>query len=204
MKITASTKLTLADIDTLAHYQQQRPAMRQAIIAHKKHRRVALGSNVTLHFEDRATMKYQVLEMLRAGNLHSEEAIADELDAYNPLIPDGHNLKCTLMIEYSDASRRKAALRALVGLEHHVCIQINGHPPVPAIADEDLPRSTADKTSAVHFLRFEFTADMIAAARSGAPWVIYSGHPAYQQRVDPLPDAIASALSRDFEPDQTH
>lgn len=195
----SSRKLTLADIGTLAHYRQQRPAMRRAIIEHKRQRRVALGPNVTLHFEDRMTMKYQVLEMIRAENLSSDEAIGQELAAYNPLIPDGHNLKCTLMIEHSDAIRRKTALRELVGLEHRVYIQINGYPPVPAIADEDLQRSTTDKTSAVHFLRFEFTADMLAAARKGTHWSIYSDHPAYRHRVDPLPDAVATALSDDFE-----
>lgn len=199
-----NNKLTLADIGTLAHYLQQRPAIRQAMIAHKKRRRVALGPNVTLHFEDRLTMKYQVLEMMRAENLCSREAIAQELAAYNPLIPDGHNLKCTLMIEYSDATRRKTALRELTGLEQGVCIRIEGYPPVPAIADEDLSRSTADKTSAVHFLRFEFTEDMIAAARNGARWQIYSDHPAYRHRVDPLPDTVTNALSDDFGPGKAH
>ena len=196
----SNRKLTLADIDTLAHYRQQRPAIRRTIIEHKRHRRVALGPNVTLHFEDRATMKYQVLEMMRAENLCSDEAIRQELAAYNPLIPDGHNLKCTLMIEFSDAIRRNTALHELVGLEHQVYMQIKGCPPVPAIADEDLPRSTADKTSAVHFLRFEFTAEMLAAVRKGTRWSVYSEHPAYQHHVDPLPDAVAIALSHDFEP----
>lgn len=197
-------KLTLADIGTLAHYLQQRPAIRQAMIAHKKRRRVALGPNVTLHFEDRATMKYQVLEMMRAENLCTHEAIAQELAAYNPLIPDGHNLKCTLMIEYSDAARRKAALRELTGLERRVWIHIAGHAPVSAIADEDLSRSTAEKTSAVHFLRFEFTDDMIAAARNGARWLVYSDHPAYRHLIDPLPDSVANALSDDFKADRAH
>lgn len=200
MKSAGSNKLTLADIGTLAHYLQQRPAIRRAMIAHKKQRRVALGPDVTLHFEDRATIKYQVLEMMRVENLCRRDAILQELAAYNPLIPDGNNLKCTLMIEHCDTTRRKAALRKLVGLEHRVCIRIEGHPPVPAIADEDLSRSTADKTSAVHFLRFEFTDDMIAAARNGARWLVYSDHPCYQHRVDPLPDAIVSVLSDDFKP----
>lgn len=193
-------KLTVADIGTLHQYQQQRPALRQAIIAHKRNRRIALGPNATLHFEDYLTMKYQVQEMMRAENLHSGEEIAQELAAYNPLIPDGSNLKCTLMLEFTDENQRHVALRQLVGIEHNVSIQIEGYPPVTAIANEDQARSTSEKTSAVHFLRFEFTPGMIAAAQNGARWSIHGDHPAYQYRVDPLPDHVTRSLSRDFEP----
>lgn len=199
MNINGSRKLTLADIGTLEQYQQQRPVIRRAIIEHKRNRRVALGPNVTLHFEDLMTMKYQVQEMMRAEKLRRKEDIEQELAAYNPLVPDGTNLKCTLMIEYSDPIERQAALRNLTGLEHHISMQIEGHPPVTAIADEDLPRSTIDKTSAVHFLRFEFTAGMLAAAHSGARWSVCSDHPAYPYSVDQLPDAVVSTLRNDFE-----
>lgn len=191
-------KLTVASIGTLDQYQQQRPAIRQAIIEHKKNRRLALGPNATLHFEDTMTMKYQVQEMMRAENLRNNAAIEEELDAYNPLIPDGSNLKCTFMIEFPDENERRQALRQLINLEHHIFVQIEGFPPVAAIADEDLERSTDDKTSAVHFMRFEFSADMIEAAKNGSPWAVYSSHPAYVHRIDPLPDNIAGSLTRDF------
>jgi hypothetical protein len=191
-------KLTIASIGTLDQYQQQRPSIRLAIIEHKKNRRVALGPNATLHFEDLMTMKYQVQEMMRAENLRDPEAINDELAAYNPLIPDGCNLKCTFMIEFPDEIERRQQLRKLIGLENHVFVQIQGFEPVAPIADEDLERSTADKTSAVHFMRYEFSADMISAAKNGAGWRIYSDHPHYQHELDPLPENIARALTRDF------
>ncbi|MBC52891.1 MAG: hypothetical protein CMQ34_03555 [Gammaproteobacteria bacterium] len=193
-----SHNLTLADIGTLAQYQQRRHDIRRAMIAHKQNRRVALGPHVTLHFEDWHTMKYQVQEMMRAENLHDEQDIAQELAAYNPLIPDGNNLKCTLMIELSDPGQRQQALRKLVGLEHSIDLQIGNNAPVNAIADEDLIRTTTDKTSAVHFLRFQFTAEMIAAACAGAHWTLASRHPAYAYQVTPLPDNIVNALCRDF------
>lgn len=192
-------KLTTASVGTFDQYQQQRPAIRQAIIEHKKNRRVALGPNATLHFEDYMTMKYQVQEMMRAERLSNTAAIGEELEAYNPLIPDGSNLKCTFMIEFPDEAERRQQLKALVNLEHHVFIQIDGFEPVAPIADEDLERSTEDKTSAVHFMRYEFSPGMIHAAKKGASWIIYSDHPAYQHRVDPLPDNIASSLCRDFD-----
>ncbi len=198
MVLADPLKLTVADLSTPEQYQRQRQDIRRAMIAHKKKRRVALGPHVTLHFEDRLTMKYQVQEMMRAENLRSEQDIAQELAAYNPLIPDGSNLKCTLMIELPDAGQRQHALRQLVGLEHHINLQIEGYPAVTAIADEDLPRTTADKTSAVHFLRFEFTAEMVAAARSGASWTLSSQHPAYACQVAPLPTQLVDALCCDF------
>lgn len=194
------SKLTVADIGTLEQYRQQRHQIRQAIIEHKRNRRIALGPNVSLHFEDLLTMKYQVQEMMRAENLRSEEAIAHELATYNPLIPDGSNLKCTLMIEFSDASQRRQALRDLAGLEHSICLQVDGHPPVTGIANEDMPRSTPHRTSAVHFLRFELTADMITAARTGARWQVYSHHPAYAYRLENLPEHIRNTLCQDFDP----
>lgn len=204
MTVADSRKLTLADIGTLEQYQQQRHLIRRAMMAHKQNRRIALGPNVTLHFEDSLTMKYQVQEMMRAENLRSARDIAQELAAYNPLIPDGNNLKCTLMIEYSDAGQRQRALRELVGLEHSIDLQIEGHAPVTAIADEDMMRATADKTSAVHFLRFELTTGMIAGAFEGARWTLSSRHPAYEYQVTPLPDNIVNALRRDLTPAMDH
>lgn len=191
-------KLTLSCIGTLDQYRLLRPTIRPAVMEHKKNRRVALGPNVSLYFEDYVTMKYQVQEMMRAENLRSDAAITEELATYNPLIPDGSNLKCTLMLEFPDVNERHQALRELLGLEHQIYICIAGHQAVPAIADEDCKRSTTEKTSAVHFLRFEFDAQARASAKKGAPWAIYSDHTAYRHRVDPLPANIANALSRDF------
>jgi len=191
-------KLTVADLGTLDQYQKQRPVLRQAIIEHKKNRRVALGPHASLYFEDYMTMKYQVQEMMRAEKLRDTEAIEEEIAAYNPLIPDGRNLKATFMIEFSDEDVRRQELRKMIGIEHQIRIQIDAYEPVYPIADEDLERSTAEKTSAVHFLRFEFSDEMIAAARRGAAWSIECEHPAYLYKVDPLPENIASSLSRDF------
>lgn len=191
-------KLTVADLGTLDQYQKQRPVLRQVIIEHKKNRRVALGPHASLYFEDYMTMKYQVQEMMRAEKLRDTEAIEEEIAAYNPLIPDGRNLKATFMIEFSDEEVRRQELRKMLGIEHQIQIQIDGYAPVYPIADEDLERSTAEKTSAVHFLRFEFSDEMIAAARKGAAWSIECEHPAYLYKVDPLPENIASSLSRDF------
>ncbi|MDP2129117.1 MAG: DUF3501 family protein [Pseudohongiella sp.] len=192
-------KLTIASVGTFDQYQQRRASIRQAIIEHKKNRRVPLGPNATLHFEDYMTMKYQVQEMIRAEHLRDAGAISEELDAYNPLIPDGSNLKCTFMIEFPDEAERRQQLKLLINLEQHVFIQIDGFEPVRPVADEDLERSTEDKTSAVHFMRYEFSQEMIQAAKKGATWAIYSDHPAYQHRIEPLPDNIASSLCRDFD-----
>jgi len=145
------TKLTLASVGSLEHYLQQRPIFRQAVIAHKNNRRLALGPNATLHFEDYLTMKYQVLEMMRAERLSDAIAIQQEIDAYNPLIPDGRNLKCTLMLEFPDANERRHQLRKLIGVETSVLIQIDDFAAVAPIADEDVSRCTEEKTSAVHF-----------------------------------------------------
>lgn len=192
-------KLTIAGIGTLEQYLQQRPAMRQAIMEHKKSRRVHLGPAATLHFEDYLTMKYQVQEMMRAQQLREMAAINEELDAYNPLIPDGSNLKCTLMLEFADAAERRQQLQKLCGIEQQIFIQIEGFEAVAAIADEDLQRTSDGKTSAVHFMRYEFSPQMISAAKNGANWTIYSTHAAYQHRVEPLPELIVRSLCRDFD-----
>lgn len=181
-------------------YRQQRALIRRAMIDHKKSRRVSLGPHLTLHFEDYMTMKYQVQEMVYIEQLADEAAIQEEINVYNPLIPDGTNLKCTMMLEFPCEQERHVALRELVGVEHRIFVQVAGFKPIAAIADEDLPRSTPDKTSAVHFLRFEFSPAMIEAARRGADWAVFSDHPLYRYRISCLPPPITQSLVRDFSP----
>lgn len=194
----AMKKISIADLMSIAAYEVQRPAIRQSVMEHKKTRRVPLGPNAMLHFEDYIVMRYQVLELMRAEKITAEEDLREELEAYNPLIPDGKNLKVTFMLEYPDAEERKERLGQLVGIEELISIRINGFDPVYPIANEDLPRSTEDKTSSVHFLRFEFTDELIAAAREGADWVIRSEHLNYRYATDPLPREIVGSLLRDF------
>ena len=194
----AMKKIALADLLSLEAYEAQRPAIRQAIMDHKKTRRVPLGPNATLHFEDYMVMRYQIMELIRAEKITADDELEGELEAYNPLIPDGKNLKVTFMLEYPDEVERKERLRQLTGIEELISIQIAGFDPVFPIANEDLPRSTADKTSAVHFLRFEFTDEMIEAAKNGASWSIRSEHLNYQHTNDPVAPAIAESLLRDF------
>ncbi len=191
-------KMTVDDLGTLSAYEAKRPALRQAIIEHKKNRRLALGANASLCFEDLMTMRYQVLEMMRAEKLTDTASIQEEIDAYNPLIPDGSNLKATFMLEFPDEDERRFQLSRLVDIEHHLWLQIGTHEKCFAIADEDLERSTEQKTSAVHFLRFELSPDMIAAARAGAHWTLGCDHPAYPTLVKPLPDTLTASLMRDF------
>lgn len=191
-------KLTLACIGSLEQYEQQRAAVRPALIQHRKTRRVSLGPNSSLHFEDYMSVKYQVQEMMRAELLRDPASLADEIAVYNPLIPDGNNLKCTFMIEFSDPAERRTQLQLLHQLEQHVHIHLEGFDPVAPIADEDMARSTEQKTSAVHFLRYEFSTAMIEAAKQGANWAIFSDHPAYRHRVDRLPVQTTLSLCRDF------
>src|SRR5690606_10806561 len=150
-------KLTRNDLFSLEDYAARRPEFRRQVMAHKQNRQLPLGPNVTLHFEDRLTMHYQVQEMLRAERIFEAAGIQEELDAYNPLIPDGRNWKATFMIEFPELEERRAALTQLVGIEDQTWVHVAGHDKVFAIADEDLERDSADKTSAVHFLRFELT-----------------------------------------------
>lgn len=192
-------KLTVADLGSLEQYLALRPTVRQAIIEHKKNRRVDLGANASLYFEDYMTMKYQVQEMMRAERLRDVEAIQEEVDAYNPLIPDGSNLKATFMLEFPDENERRNKLAKLIEVEHRIWLRIDGFPKVYGIADEDLPRSTQEKTSAVHFLRFEFTAEMVDAARQRVGWSLGCDHPQYAHEVTPLPENVASSLTRDFD-----
>ncbi len=191
-------KLTLADLMPIEDYDVQRPAIRQAIMEHKQTRRVPLGPNAMLHFEDYMVMRYQVLELIRAEKITAQADLEEELEAYNPLIPDGSNLKVTFMLEYPDPVERKERLSQLIGIEELISIQIGDHDPVYPIANEDLPRSTDEKTSSVHFLRFEFTPEMIQSARDGAQWIIRSEHLNYQHQTDPLSPQISQSLLRDF------
>ena len=161
----APNMLTAQDLYSLEQYSAHRPDYKRRAVEHRKRRQIRLGQNMTLHFEDRMTVQYQIQEMLLIERTFNQQGIQDELDAYNPLIPTGTNLKATLTIEYSDPAVRAAALGRLHGVEDRVYVRVEGYKPVYAIADEDLDRSTETKTAAVHFLRFELTADMIAALR---------------------------------------
>jgi hypothetical protein len=192
-------KLTRNDLLTLEAYAEQRQDFRAKVIEHKKPRKIPLGSHVTLLFEDRLTIQYQVQEMLRVERIFETAGIEDELAAYNPLIPDGTNLKATLLIEYEDIAERKRALAELVGLEDKIWMRIGDFDLVHPIADEDLERETEAKTSAVHFLRFEFTPAMIAAAKEGADMAAGVDHSHYSAVVDPLSEATRAALVADFD-----
>jgi hypothetical protein len=171
-------KLTPADLLTLEAYARQRGEFRSRVIAHKKKRSVHLGEHLALIFEDRLSVQYQVQEMLRIERIFEGAGIQDELDAYNPLIPDGGNLKATLLIEYPDVEQRKLELVRLRHIEHAITLTVHGHAPVTAIADEDMERSNDEKTAAVHFLRFELDAAMIADWNAGAPVTLASTLPA--------------------------
>ncbi|HQR19431.1 MAG TPA: DUF3501 family protein [Burkholderiaceae bacterium] len=183
---------------TLEAYAKQRPDFRARVLAHKKNRTLRLGQHVTLIFEDELTIRYQIQEMLRIEKTFEEAGIQDELDAYTPLIPDGANLKATMMIEYEDPLLRKAELAKLKGIEDRTYVQVDGQPRVYAIADEDLERENDEKTSSVHFLRFEFAPAAIAAWKAGAAVAVGIDHPNYDVRLDEVAPQIQSALARDF------
>jgi Protein of unknown function (DUF3501) len=190
--------LTETDLMSLEAYARQRAEFRARVLAHKRDRKVRVGEHVSLLFEDRLTIQYQVQEMLRTEKIFEPEGIAEELGAYNPLIPDGANLKCTMLIEYEDAEVRKRELLRLRGIEHDVQLAVDGHAPVKAIADEDLPRSNEDKTAAVHFLRFELDAAAVADFRRGAGVTIGIDHPNYRADAR-LGDGQRKALAADFD-----
>jgi Protein of unknown function (DUF3501) len=191
-------KLTPADLESLEEYHRERAKLRAEVLAHKRNRHVEIGANVTLYFEDRLTMRYQVQEMLRAERIFETEAITEELATYNPLIPDGTNLKATMMIEYTDGAERRAALARLGGIEHAVYLEVDGHGRVFAVADEDLPRTEEDKTSAVHFLRFELEPSMCAALKGGAKLTLGVDHEQYRDEVV-APAAVAASLAADLD-----
>ncbi len=183
---------------TLEAYAKARPEYRARVIAHKRNRTVALGAHVTLTFEDELTMRYQVQEMLRVEKIFEEAGIRDELEAYNPLIPDGDNFKATMMIEYPDVDERQRMLARLIGIEDRVWMRVAGYSPVYAIADEDLDRETDAKTASVHFLRFELTREMAAALKGAAVLAAGVDHPAYRVACDALPAETVAALLCDL------
>ena len=192
------TKIARNSLLSLEDYAKQRPQIRTEAMRLKRIRSVFIGPNMTLQFENEATIRYQVQEMLRIEKTFEEEGIMDELDAYNPLIPDGSNLKCTQMIEFPDEEERKVKLAQLVNVENRTYIQIQGFDRVYAIADEDLERANSEKTSSVHFSRFEFTADMVAAIKNGAAIAMGSDHPNYNYRVDEIDPETQGSLIEDF------
>ena len=191
-------KIERESLMTLEAYAKERNAFRARVMSHKKDRTVHVGDHVTLIFEDELTMRYQIQEMLRAERIFEEQGIQEELDVYNPLIPDGRNFKATLMIEYPDVAERQVRLVVLKGIEDRVWIQVEGCERVYAIADEDLERETEEKTSSVHFLRFEIGDEMAAALKYGVGLAIGVDHPAYTAALDPVPANIRNSLVNDL------
>jgi hypothetical protein len=190
--------VTRDSLMTLEAYARSRSEIRNRVIEHKKSRKVHLGPNLTLLFEDETTIRYQIQEMLRIEKIFEEEGIQHELDAYNPLIPDGRNLKATMLIEYEDAEVRRRELARLIGIEDKVWAQVEGSPRVYAIADEDLDRENEDKTSSVHFLRFELTEDMAAALKYGVSLSVGVDHPNYTHQVAPVGADTRASLASDL------
>jgi hypothetical protein len=197
--MTTMASISRDSLLTLEAYARQRKEFRARVIAHKKNRTLHLGAHVTLIFEDELTIRYQIQEMLRIEKTFEEAGIQDELDAYTPLVPDGSNLKATMMIEYDDSVVRKRELAKLKGVEDAVYVQVDGHPKVYAIADEDLERENDEKTSSVHFLRFEFSPAMIASFKGGAAVAVGIDHVNYGARVDEVAPAVQTALAADFK-----
>ena len=190
--------ITRDTLMSLEAYAKSRKEFRARVLAHKKPRTVHLGEHVTLVFEDELTIRYQVQEMLRIEKIFEEAGIVEELSAYNPLIPDGHNFKATMLIEYEDTDERRRALATLKGIEEAVWVRAGGLAKVMAIADEDLPRENEEKTSSVHFLRFELTPDMVAALKRGAPLGIGVDHPAYKAAIPAVGQDTRRALVADL------
>ncbi len=192
-------KLRRGDLFSLEEYAGRRKAFRENVMRHKQNRQIAIGPNVTLMFEDRLTIQYQIQEMLRIEKTFEAEGINEELQVYNPLIPDGCNWKATMMVEFEDPSERAEQLARLVGIENAVWMGIVGEKQVYAIADEDLERATETKTSAVHFLRFELDQTMISRLKQGAGLSAGIDHPFYRHAIDPIPEAIRLALLADLD-----
>jgi hypothetical protein len=190
--------LTREDLFSLEEYAVERPEFRKKIIAHKKNRIVPVGPNATIHFEDSLTMQYQIQEMLRIERIFEPAGIQEELDVYNPLIPTGSNLKATFMFEWDDPEERLKWLKKLVGAEDKIWIQVEGFDKVYAIANEDLERSTEEKTSSVHFLRFELTPEMKEALKKGATLKVGIDHPEYHYEVE-VPENVRASLLEDLD-----
>jgi len=191
-------KLSPADLFSLERYARERPAIRTSVLEHKRDRQIHVGPSATWLFEDRITVQYQVQEMLRAERIFEPEGIADELAAYNPLIPDGRNWKVTLLIEFPDVTERQRELAKLRGVEDRCWVQVGAHERVFAIADEDLDRENDEKTSSVHFLRFELTPEMVAALRSGDALGVGIDHPSYRHSEPELSEAVRKSLLADL------
>jgi Protein of unknown function (DUF3501) len=191
-------KLAVSDLFSLERYARERPAFRTRVLEHKRHRQLAVGPNVTWLFEDRLTIQYQVQEMLRTERIYEPEGIEEELESYNPLIPDGQNWKVTLLIEFPDEQERRRELTQMRGIEDRCWVQVAGQPRVAAIADEDLERENDSKTSAVHFLRFELTEAMIAALRAGAALSVGIDHEHYRHTLELLAAPTRNSLLADF------
>jgi hypothetical protein len=190
--------ITAESLMSLEQYSKARKEFRAKVLAHKKHRTIPLGNHVTLVFEDELTMRYQVQEMLRVERIFEEEGIQDELEAYNPMVPDGSNWKATMLIEYPDIQERKVALARMIGVEDRVWVRIGNHQKVYAVADEDLDRENDEKTSAVHFLRFELDAAMKQGLKSGQELALGVDHPAYSAVRDPAPAETRLSLLNDL------
>ncbi len=191
-------KLAAKDLFSLETYARTRDEFRAKVMAHKRKRQLSVGPNSMWLFEDRLTIQYQVQEILRAERIFEPEGIAEELAAYNPLIPDGRNWKVTLLLEYPDPVMRARELAKLKGVEDRCWVRVQGHEPVYAIADEDLERENATKTSSVHFLRFELTEPMVTALRGGAALAAGIDHAAYRHAIDPVPADVRDALASDL------
>ena len=198
MPTATMPKITRESLMTLESYAKARTDFRAKVLEHKKPRAVRLGNHVTLLFEDELTIRYQIQEMLRIEKTFEESGIQDELEAYNPLIPDGRNFKATMLIEYPDVEERRVALAKLKGIEDRVWVQVEGSPRVYAIADEDLERENEEKTSSVHFVRFELTREMAEALKYGVALSIGVDHPNYTASQAPVSQATRAALVKDL------
>ena len=190
--------ITRDSLMTLEQYARERPAFRARVLAHKRNRSLALGDHLTLIFEDELTIRYQIQEMLRIEKIFEENGINGELDAYNPLVPDGSNFKATMLIEYPDVEERRRMLARLKGIEDRIWVRVEGCEPVRAIADEDLERENEEKTSAVHFLRFELTAEMKSRLKQGAALAVGADHPNYAAEVPAVPENLRQSLLADL------
>lgn len=191
-------KLTRKDLYSLEAYSEMRDEFRKKVIAHKENRRLELGNHILLSFEDKLIMQYQIQEMLKAERIFEAAAIEEELEVYNPMIPDGTNWKATMLIQYPDVAERQRELTRLIGIEDLIWMQVNGCEKIYAIADEDLERANDEKTSAVHFMRFELKPDMITAVKSGATISAGVDHKNYQATLNPVSDELRKSLSSDL------
>ena len=193
------TKLKREDLMSLEEYAEKRADFRKKVLEHKKARNVALGEHATLYFEDAQTIQYQIQEMLRIEKIFEADAINEELEAYNPLVPDGSNWKATFMIEYGDAEERARVLSTLGGVEDKVWVQVSGFDKVFAIADEDMDRNRGEKTSAVHFMRFELTDDMSEAVKANKDISMGIDYDGFEQLVNPIAEVSRAALMNDIK-----